>query len=219
MEKRENCRVAPFSALKVIIALYDAVAFAVVSVAILVPQWNLYLVEVNLDFGVFFWAFLLPTILGVVLFTAGRRWVELFAFLAFIWPITEDAPVYLDSVFTWPEVTSGLQHTFLEVLFHLLTLIFLILAARAALGIGKKPPPSRSQILLVAILVFAVFVLCYAQNLPFAQIEYLTSENWYGLDIAEHLAALFLFIFAMYVAQRRGRAVSSELATFQLESP
>jgi len=42
-----------------------------------------------------------------------------YAYIAYLFSLTDDAPVYLDSVFTWPEVTGGSQHYVLEVVFHL----------------------------------------------------------------------------------------------------
>ncbi len=186
--------------------LYNIVAFCTISIAVIVPQWYLYITRVALGWGAFFWALMFPTILAVVIFAFGRRWIQLFAFLALIWPLTEDAPVYLDSIFTWPEVTSGFQHLFLEVLFHLLTLFFLFLTIREAL---KGTEASRRKVALVSVLAFTAFVLSYAQNIPLDQIEDLVATNWYGLDIAEHTIALVFLFFAVYEARIERRQLAS----------
>src|SRR5271156_724619 len=56
-----------------------------------------------------------------------------FAFMAYFWSLIDDGPVDFDSVLTWPKVTGGPQHIFLEILLHALTLGFLFLALREAL--------------------------------------------------------------------------------------
>ena len=74
----------------------------------------------------------IPLSLGVVVLLAARRRVMLLVFVAYFWSLVDDKPVNFDSVLTWPEVTrfhpAG-PHIFMEVLLHLLTLLFLALAA------------------------------------------------------------------------------------------
>ena len=150
----------------------------------------------------FFEAVIIPIALATVLFLKTGRMTIWFAFMAYIWSVTEDAPVYLDSVFSWPEVTSGFQHIFLEILFHLLTFVFMAMAYLSVLLSKKDQKDSVTfKYLLLSwkfYLGFALlstsFVLSYAQNLPLSQFESISGIPWYNLDIEEHtLSIMFLY--------------------------
>lgn len=120
--------------------------------------------------------------------------VLFFGFSAFFCSLIDDGPVGFDSVFTWPEVTSGAQHVFLEVVLHLLTLGFLLLAARSALGGSRVTRRSATEIYL---LLLASFWASYAQNTPFLGLQTLPTTQWYYLDAVEHVVALALFLLAI----------------------
>lgn len=182
---------------KTILAIF---AIGVVSFALLVPQWYLALnPQLNLDWTDFVLAVVLPIALALAFFGMGKQRILLFAFFAFIWSATDDAPVYLDSVFTWPEVTTGAQHLFLEILLHVLTIIFLYLTVREAL---KGTKITRQKIILVAILTALSFTFSYAQNIPLNVIKEATAHSWYQFDIVEHLLSLVFLSLAVLLAKR-----------------
>ncbi len=176
-------------------------AVFIVSIAVLIPQRYLALHPgPNLDWMDFVWAVVIPIALATVFFGLLKQRILLFAFLAYIWSFTDDAPVYLDSVFTWPEVTSGLQHTFLEILLHILTIIFLYLAVREAI---KGTQSSAQKTTMVYILAATAFVFAYAQNIPLNIIREWTAHSWYRFDIVEHLISLGFFSLAILIARRK----------------
>ena len=178
-------------------------AIGVVSLALLAPQWYLALnPQLNLDWTDFVLAVVLPIALALAFFEIWKQRILLFAFFAFIWSATDDAPVYLDSVFTWPEVTSGPQHVFLEILIHVLTIIFLYLTVREAL---KGTKITRQKIILVAILSALAFAFSYAQNIPLNVIKEATADSWYQFDIVEHLLSLVFLSLAVLLAKREER--------------
>ena len=179
--------------------LIDIGSLLVLSAAVIVPQWYLHVTHINLDWSSFFLTAAFPIILSCGLFIPRRRWVLLFAFLALIWAFTDDAPVYLDSVFTWPEVTSGLQHFFLEIVLHVLTLGFIALTIREALRAAARNGRqiTRRKVTLSSILGLIAFVLAYAQNIPLHLIEQAVAHSWFQLDIGEHIASVIVLLFAI----------------------
>src|SRR5579875_489711 len=187
--------------------VYDIISIIVLSVSVLAPQIYLGLnPQVSLGWKYFVAGVALPIVLALLTFGVKRKFILLFAFLAYIWAVTEDAPLYLDSIFTWPEVTSGLQHTFLEILFHVLTALFMFLVVRQALRQSNrimqlhhenhgKARISSSSLLLSSLLAFFAFILSYSQNIPLAEIEALARNSWYMLDFIEHLfSIIFLYL-------------------------
>ena len=150
----------------------------------------------------FLWCFVLRTRIG-----AGARALApersgrllFFAFMAYFWSLIDDGPVDFDSVLTWPEVTGGLQHIFLEVLLHALTLGFLWLALWEAL---KGSEVSAGRRLRVAALGLGSFWASYFQNTPFLALGNLPSGSWYPLDAAEHLVAVALLCLALRESAR-----------------
>jgi hypothetical protein len=149
----------------------------------------------------FLWCFLVsgrtsPTTNGGGL---GGRFL-FFAFMAYFWSLIDDGPVDFDSVLTWPEVTGGPQHIFLEVLLHALTLGFLFLALREAL---KGRYGSNRNGLSIGFLGLMSFWASYFQNTPFAGLEDLPAKSWYALDAVEHLTALALLWMAVRESRRR----------------
>ena len=194
--------------------LVGSVAIIIVSMSVIAPQIYLALnPQVHLQTTIFVGTVVAPIVLATVLFLGLKMRIVWFAFMAYIWAVTEDAPVYLDSIFTWPEVTSGLQHLFLEVLLHLLTLFFISLTVREAFRLREKrirheeslvtsndsifTRISKANVLLIVILALLAFVLSYAQNLPISSLKSITGPAWYRLDIAEHIISVLLLYLAV----------------------
>jgi hypothetical protein len=176
--------------------------FAVFTVALvyLVTQWYVYLYPAY-DSGTFLVGAITPLVATVLVPMALRRRILFYAFLAYFWALVEDGPVYLDSVFTWPEVTRfnpAAPHFFLEALYHLLTALFLILTIREAAK-GRSLRPLRAG--GVDLLTIAAFGLAYFQNIPIGSIQAFVETQWYQLDIAEHLLSVLTLFFAIKLAQ------------------
>ncbi|MDG6995894.1 MAG: hypothetical protein JRN52_08225 [Nitrososphaerota archaeon] len=110
--------------------------------------------------------------------------------------VTEDTPVYLVSLFTWPEVTSGFQHLFLEILFHCLTIVFISLVVVEATK-SKRGKLGFEVVILAALSI----VTSYAQNIPLEFVRVVSSGAWYALDIFEHIASLIFLYLAVRVAR------------------
>jgi hypothetical protein len=145
---------------------------------------------------------IVPLAFGCILLAVRKNWVFLFAFLAYFWSLVDDKPVSFDSVLTWPEVTrfhpAG-PHIFMEIVLHLLTIAFLYLAIREAL---KGAYLNTSKVLKVSLLTFVAFGLAYAQNIPLAAIQAIVPDEWYPLDLFEHIASLFFLYLAVREAAK-----------------
>ena len=169
-------------------------------------QWYVYLFP-SYDYSTFLVGAVVPMTVTLSLPLALRNRVLLYASLAYFWALVDDGPVFLDSVFTWPEVTRfhpAAPHLFLEVLYHLLTAAFLVLAIReAAKGVMTSTPRTGGVLLLTT----CAFVLAYAQNLPIGAIQTIVETQWFQLDIVEHVLSGSLLALAIYEA-RRGRAIT-----------
>jgi len=129
-----------------------------------------------------------------------RGRLAFFAFLGYFWSLADDRPIYFDSVLTWPEVTGGAQHLFLEVLLHALTLAFFLLALRAAIGGANLLGGARYR---VALLTIFAFWSAYFQNTPLAWVQALGTSAWFSLDALEHLVSVGLFCLAVTECLRR----------------
>ncbi len=174
---------------------YDVFAIAATSLVVILSQYYVFVVPAY-DFTSFLVGVAFPLVFGSVIFLAKGRRILLFAFLAYIWSVVDDAPVYFDSVFTWPEVTRfhpAEPHIFLEIVVHVLTGVFLYLTVREAL---KGTAMNRQKLFKVSLLTFIAFVLSYAQNIPLAVVQDLVENGgWYQLDVVQHLASIvFLFV-------------------------
>lgn len=187
-------------------------AAVMVSASVIAPQIHLAQNPlIRLDLAVLLEAVVAQIVLATVLFLVMKMRLVWFAFMAYIWSATDDAPVYLDSIFTWPEVTSGFQHLFLEAILHLLTLMFLSLTILEAFKMrrqyskGEVPfktvsPKNvnilgKSRVILVVALTLIAFVCSYAQNLPIPSFKSISGASWYGLDIIEHVISI-VFLYA-----------------------
>lgn len=168
----------------------DVVALLFVSFLVIVPQYYLATVQPDLSWVYFAWAVALPAGVASAVFLALGRREYLFFFFAFLWSVTDDNPVNLDSVYTWPEVTSGLHHTIMEVILHALTLVFLYLAVKETARTARKSTLSRPW--TVWTLVLATFVVASVSILPLPSLQAEIATNWYEIDIAAHVLALGL---------------------------
>jgi len=153
-----------------------------------------------------------PVILGTVFIAFTKNRVLLYAYLAFIWAVLDDRPIYFDSVLTWPEVTRFnplLPRLFMNVIIHALTVIFLYLSLRGA-NKGSKSGLWHSPRVLLPAVIF--LVLAYAQNIPLSIVQNAVQEgtnpgSWYPFDVSTKLLALLF----LYVALKEGRrGVSNE---------
>ena len=175
----------------------DVAAIVTVVVVVVAPQYYLACTQVNEDWTSFVIAVALPGIMGAGIFIAARRKVLLYGFLAYLWSVTDDNPVNLDSVFTWPEVTTGLHHISMEILLHALTAVFLILALRESLRNAK---PSGTRLLSISLMAGAAFVLASVSVIPLGALQAAISTRWYEIDILGHLISLFFFYAAIRLA-------------------
>lgn len=151
----------------------------------------------NFDYSTLLIGVVIPLASGCILFSRRGDRFLLFAFLGYFWSVVEDAPVYFDSVLTWPEVTRFhpfLPHLTLEVIFHLATFGFMFLSVREVLGGGIKP--GRRALRIYLLLAFA-FILAYAQNIPLDTVQSIVESSWYQLDIFEHLGSVVVFGLAL----------------------
>ncbi len=176
---------------------------AAVGLGTLIPQ--IYLAsnpQISLDWSWFVLAVALPLVLAAAIFAALRSWTILFSFLALLWAVTDDAPVNLDSIYTWPEVTRVhpvAPHLIMEVVLHVLTVAFLVLAVRSA-SRGRRTAGRRT--IVVWTLAFFAFVASYVQNIPLALVQQVVASSWYELDIVEHALAVALIYLAVREAGR-----------------
>lgn len=178
--------------------ILDLVGIGILSACVIVPQIYLEVTKAALNWIVFVAAVLIPIALAYLFFWLRGRKVIFFVFMAYIWALTDDAPVNLDSVFTWPEVTFGLQHYLLEVLLHLLTAAFMVAGVREA-SKGRKMSLSRG--ITVYFFTLLAFIISYAQNLPFHPFEVsVPAGTWYPLDIIEHPVSILILCLALWLA-------------------
>ncbi len=136
-----------------------------------------------------------PLAFGSIVLSVRKNWVFLYAFIAYFWSLVDDKPVQFDSVLTWPEVTRfhpATPHIFMEIVLHILTVAFLYLAVREAL---KGTNLNASKAFKVFLLTSVAFILSYAQNIPLAAIQAIVIDQWFPLDLLEHIASLaFLYL-------------------------
>jgi hypothetical protein len=178
---------------------------AVLAVALLVAVCSLEpLVTGNYDETTFIVSIALPLGLGSAILSFKSKRVILFAFLAYIWAAVDDAPVFFDSILTWPEVTRFhpfLPRLFMNVVIHGLTIIFMYLALRQSM---KWTTVKLREAVGVIALTSVAFVLAYAQNIPLAAVQNLVETSWYQFDIVEKLASIFFFYLAVREAKKLG---------------
>jgi len=189
--------------------LVGVVSIGAVPLVYVVTQWYVYLFP-SYDLSTFVIGAVVPFAVSVLLALAAGNRILLYTFLAYFWALVDDGPVFLDSVLTWPEVTRfhpASPHVFLEVLYHLLTAAFLVLAVREA---AKGAPKRAPQVVIVSFLTLSAFVLAYAQNIPLNVIQATVEDEWYQLDIFEHILSAFLLFLA--ITWMRGKNPSSGLS-------
>jgi hypothetical protein len=190
--------------------VYKILAVVAASLALLLSQLYVF-VNPAYDISTFIVGVAFPLLFGSIIFIVTQQRILPFAFLAYFWSIVDDSPVSFDAVFTWPEVTRfhpAAPHLFMEVLLHLLTLVFLYLTIRQALR-GTKLTAAKA--VKVSLLTLVAFVLSYAQNIPIASIQAFVENGWYQIDVLEHGASLIF----LYLAIREAR--KSETGTHSIE--
>lgn len=144
----------------------------------------------------------LPLGLGSAILSLRRSRTLLFAFLAYFWAVVDDAPVFFDSVLTWPEVTRFhpfLPRLFMNVIIHGLTALFMYLTIRESMK-GKKASLQYAR--RVVALALVAFVTGYAQNIPLAEIQDVVRTSWYPFDLAEKLTSILLLYLAVREATK-----------------
>ena len=118
----------------------------------------------------------------------------------------DDAPVYFDSVITWPEVTRFhpfLPRLFMNIVLHALTLLFMFLGIRdtwtattRSNSIGREVWSKR-----VVLLLIIAFILAYAQNIPIPIVQDAVQSSWYQFDLAEKLTSIAFYCLALREAK------------------
>jgi hypothetical protein len=182
-------------------ALYDLLAILATSLIVVACLYYA-LVSDNYDAMTFLISVALPLVLGCAILSVRRKPILLFAFLAYIWAVLDDAPVFLDSVLTWPEVTRFnpfLPRLFMNIVIHGLTLVFLYLTIREPM---KGASVRLRNAYGVIVLTTVAFVLAYAQNIPVAIIQNAVLAAWYPFDIVEKLASIFFLYLAVRQAMK-----------------
>jgi hypothetical protein len=144
----------------------------------------------------------LPLVLGSAILSVRKHRILLFAFLAYLWAVVDDAPVFLDSVLTWPEVTRFhpfLPRLFMNIVIHALTVFFLYLTIRESV---KGTSVRFRDALRVIVLTSVAFVLAYAQNIPLVAIQNAVETSWYPFDFTEKLVSIFFLCLAVREATK-----------------
>jgi hypothetical protein len=179
----------------------EIIAAVAASLVLLLSLWYVYLNQ-DFDATTLLAGVLLPLVLGSAILYVTKERVLLFAFLAYFWSLVDDKPVQFDSVLTWPEVTRfhpATPHIFMEVVLHVLTIAFLYLAVREGL---KGTALTQAKALKVSLLTLAAFVLSYAQNIPLDALQTFVTQDWYALDLVEHVVSLAFLYLALREAAR-----------------
>jgi len=181
--------------------LYDILA--VLAASLVVVAALLYAqVTGTYDATTFVVSVVLPLVLGSAILSVSKERILLFAFLAYFWTVVDDAPVFFDSVLTWPEVTRFhpfLPRLFMNIVIHALTAIFLYLTIRESI---KGTSVRLENTVRVIALSSIAFVLAYAQNIPLASIQSLVQTSWYPFDLTEKLVSILFFYLAVREAMK-----------------
>ena len=183
---------------------FDTIALILTSAIVVYGLQYAYVVY-TFDLTTLIISVILPLCLGSFFLALTGERILVYAFLAYIWAVVDDMPVFFDSVLTWPEVTRFhpfLPRLFMNIVIHGLTIGFLYLAIREAL---KGRTTKGIRMYSVALLVLVAFVLAYAQNLPLNIIQNLVENSWYPFDLAEKLASLAVFGIAVYLSKTSQR--------------
>jgi len=192
-------------------ALFDLLA--ILTTSLVVVACLLYAqVTGTYDATTFMVSVVLPLVLGSAILLTRKERILLFAFLAYFWAVVDDAPVFFDSVITWPEVTRFhpfLPRLFMNIVIHALTALFLYLSVRESMkgkGVGLRNAPR------VIVLASVAFVLAYAQNIPLPAIQNVVETSWYPFDFAEKVVSILFLYLALWEAMKL-KASSTSLST------
>lgn len=188
-------------------------ASAAAAIAVLVAAEVYVGYNQTFDYTTFMIGVAIPLASAYVLLHRRSDRFLLFAFLGYFWSVVDDAPVYFDSVFTWPEVTRFhpiLPHYTLEVILHLATLGFMYLSLCEISASRIKL--SRRTLRIYSLLGLA-FLLSYAQNIPLDAVQSIVGSSWYRLDIFEHLGSVAVFSLALIDAWSFGASLRMQPTT------
>ncbi|MDG6934085.1 MAG: hypothetical protein JRN68_05260 [Nitrososphaerota archaeon] len=155
----------------------------------------------NYDLSTFVLGVLSPVSAGIILMWKPAYRVALYSYLAIYFSLADDAPIFLDSVLTWPEVTRYhpfLPHLSLEITLHLLTGVFIYLALKE---VAPRIRWLSFRGVASILLGFFALVFCYAQNLPVQWIQLIVEKDWYTLDVVEHMIAILFLLSGLMVAR------------------
>jgi len=142
----------------------------------------------------------LPLVLGSVILSMRRKRMVLFSFLAYFWAVVDDAPVFFDSVLTWPQVTRFhpfLPRLLMNAVIHLATAGFMYLAILETVRGTSVSLRNATNVILLAAMAF---VLAYAQNIPISIIQNAVDSSWFFFDFVEKIASIFVFCLAIMEA-------------------
>jgi len=177
-------------------ALYDFLAILTASAVVVLC--SLYAqVSGTYDATTLVISVLLPVVLGSGILLMRRKRILIFGFLAYFWAVVDDAPVFFDSVLTWPQVTRFhpfLPRLFMNVVIHLATAGFMYLTILEAI---KGTSVSVGNTLKTILLTTAAFVIAYAQNIPLSVIQDAVNSSWFTFDFVEKIVSVLLFYLAV----------------------
>jgi hypothetical protein len=157
------------------------------------------------DASVLVFGVLAPLLAGCALLLATDQPVVLLSFLGFFWSVVDDGPIFFDSVLTWPQVTGShpyLPHLSLEIILHVLTLVFLL--ASIWLSLKHSRTKGRRAYLAYSLALLA-FLISYGQNTPLSWIQAFVERSWYLLDVLERLGSLVVFSIALFESRSSSR--------------
>ena len=185
--------------------IYDILAVSAAA-AVVVTAVTYAEIVYTYDLTTFIVSVVSPVVVGSF-FIALRNRKMLYAYLAFIWAVLDDRPIFFDSILTWPEVTRFhpfLPRLFMNIVIHGLTLVFLYLSVREA-SKGSNVSFWRSPRVLIPAVIF--LVLAYAQNIPLSIVQDMVQAGsnpatWYPFDIATKLSSLLFLYVTLWEALR-----------------
>jgi len=180
-------------------SLYDLLA--ILGVSIVVVLCLLYAqVSGTYDATTLLMSVILPLVLGSAILSVRGKRILLFGYLAYFWAVVDDAPVFFDSVLTWPQVTRFhpfLPRILMNVVIHLATAGFMYLTMLEAIRGTRVRLRNATRIITLTSLSF---VIAYAQNIPLVIIQNVVNSSWFAFDFVEKIVSVLLFSFAVMEA-------------------
>jgi len=177
-----------------------AAATLAVAIVTMIPLYVYAIHQPTYDWMVFVLGVAVPGLFGAAVFMALGSRTLLMLFLAYLFSVTDDAPINLDSIYTWPEVTSGLHHDISEVVLHLATLALMLATTKGSLNALRRPAQLRRLSLAYA-LTLAAFAAASVSVVPIASLQQMIRADWLPVDFAGHLASLVFMAAALLSAR------------------